>query len=223
MPCSFDRTFPSDVADDFDVFIGGAPTGNPKIQMFMPGHMTIFRNDPRVARAFFALEEIASYGNFMSMPWISEPSEEGEHSHTLFMRTDLTFLRFDAIVDSPHHLSTLDGVYTIEHSDWMANSAVYGPEPPTPEVAFTLPAARQQISGLLARRNRTARRGRTFSATGMEREIVLRDDAAASEGMHMWFPQRYAVVYLSELSEELKDGGRGWRRYVAFLCVLSLF
>ncbi|KAI0033849.1 hypothetical protein K488DRAFT_69605 [Vararia minispora EC-137] len=212
-----DRTFPFDVADDFDVLLAGAPTGNPKMQIFMPGHMTVFRNAPYVARAFFALEEISSYDNFMTMPWIIRPDsdgcEEGEYSHTLLMRSALTFLRFDAVVESMHHISTLDGVYTIENAGWAVNAAVPDRDLTTAEEAFTFEPMRRQISDALRARNATARRGPTFSDNSQEREVVLRDDPEIAEGWFLWFPRRYAVLYMSGLGAELKDGGRNWRRY----------
>jgi len=211
-----ERTFPWDVAYDFDVVLGGAPTGNPKIQMFMPGHMAVFRNSPDVARAFFALEEISTYENFMHMPWIIRPDsdgcEEGEYSHTLLMRSALTFLRFDAIVDSGHHVSTLDGVYAIENAAWATHSAVRGSEPATVEQAFLLEGVRRQIGEAVAKRNATAQRRPTFSEMGKERRVVLRDDYDISEGWFLWFPRRYAVLYMSTLSAEFEDGGRSWRR-----------
>lgn len=53
------------------------PTESHKIQLYMPGHMTVFRHAPEVARAFFALEEISSYEKFMKMEWIIRPDSDG--------------------------------------------------------------------------------------------------------------------------------------------------
>lgn len=68
---------PWDLVDNYDVFVAGAPTGNPKMQLFMPGHMTVFRRTPEVAREFLKLEEVSSYDKFMSMDWIIRPESDG--------------------------------------------------------------------------------------------------------------------------------------------------
>jgi hypothetical protein len=73
LPRTYTRTVPWDLAPAFDVFVAGAPTEDEKIHLFMPGHMTVFRHDPAVARAFFALEELASVDSYLHMPWILRP------------------------------------------------------------------------------------------------------------------------------------------------------
>jgi hypothetical protein len=130
------------------------------------------------------------------------------------MRSNLTFIRFDAIVASSHHLSTLDGVYTIENPGWMPNSLYASGEPPTPEAAFMHEPARAQVNALLLERHATNSRQVTFSDTGKEMEVTLRDDHEISAGEFLWFPRRYAVFYISKLSSLLESSE--FRR-----CVLS--
>ena len=48
-----------------------------KMQLFMPGHMTVFRRTPEVAREFLKLEEVSSFDKFMTMEWIIRPASDG--------------------------------------------------------------------------------------------------------------------------------------------------
>ena len=77
MPLTILYVVPWDLVNDYDVFVAGAPTGNPKMQLFMPGHMTVFRRTPEVAREFLKLEEVSSFDKFMSMEWIIRPASDG--------------------------------------------------------------------------------------------------------------------------------------------------
>lgn len=121
------------------------------------------------------------------------------------MRSDLTFIRFDAIVASSHHLSTLDGVYTIENPGWMPNSLYANGEPPTPEAAFMHGPARAQVNALLRDLHTADSRRTTFSEAGKEIQVMLRDDPEISEDEFLWFPRRYAVFYISEWSAALES------------------
>ena len=85
---------PWDLVNNYDVFVAGAPTGNPKMQLFMPGHMTVFRRSPEVAREFLKLEEVSSYDKFMNMEWIIRPKSDGCGTHLApFPAPSLTMLQ----------------------------------------------------------------------------------------------------------------------------------
>ncbi|KZV70269.1 hypothetical protein PENSPDRAFT_651666 [Peniophora sp. CONT] len=214
---NLDRTFPWDLVNDYDVFIAGAPTGNPKMQLFMPGHMTVFRNSPEVAREFLKLEEVSSYDKFMTMEWIIRPAsdgcEEGEYSHALLVLSTLRWLRFDAVVDSTHHISTLDGVFSIENWAWIKHSMVEGIELPAADEAFLRPEIRRQINAALRKHRKDAVREPSFSPAGQESEIAVRTDDEIIDGWFLWFPRRYAVLYMSEVGPTLDNGGRNHMRY----------
>ncbi|KAI0031294.1 hypothetical protein K488DRAFT_71506 [Vararia minispora EC-137] len=180
---NFDRTFPWDLADDFDVFVAGAPTEMDKVHLFMPGHMTVFRHAPDVAGAFFDLEEIASVNNYLDMPWILRPQWDGP---------------------AWHHLSTLDGVFGIWNAHWMPHSflnvTATSDGPQTSEDALTHPVGRAVVNALLrSYSTKHAIRRPTFSDDGVETEVTMRDDLEISEGFHVWYNRRYAVLYLSTL------------------------
>ncbi|VDC04907.1 unnamed protein product [Peniophora sp. CBMAI 1063] len=223
-----ERTFPWDLASDFDVYVGAAPSERSKVHMFMPGHMVVFRKSPEVARAFFALPEIQNVHNFETMPWIIRPNwagcEEAEYSYTLFMLTDLTFLRFDAMVNAWHHLSTLNGVYGIELAHWMPHSLLSGPPESddllTTDGAFTHPAGRAVVNSVLRDREENApRRGngvgerKTFSDKGQEMEVQLRSDPEILSDFIVWFDEKYAVLYESPLGHRWDNNGQQANRY----------
>ena len=144
------------------------------------------------------------------------------------MLTDLTFLRFDAMVTTWHHLSTLDGVYGIELAHWMPHSLLPGypqsDELLTTDGAFVHPAGRAVVNSVLKERTQTApRRGsgegerKTFSDKGEEMEVELRSDKEILSDFLVWFDEKYAVLYESPLGHRWDNNGQQANRYVLFL------
>jgi hypothetical protein len=227
---SFERAFPWDVAYDFDVLLAGWPTNWSDILLYMPGHLTVFRNDPHVAAEFLVhVPELATYDAFISPPppgseergplspyfFASEACEEGAFSHALFIRgTRLTFLRFDAMVESGHHISTLDGVFTIENDGWIEHEPIAGASGPllTTEEAFV--RARVQLNDALTNHSMHMLDKHTFTDKGIESKVNIRNNANGVP--FVWFAPEYAVSYTSALGSDVDGNGRSGRRLAFF-------
>jgi len=207
---NFDRIFPWDVAYDFDVIIAGWPVALERVLLFTPGHMTVFRRSAVIAAAFLQHPPLASYENYVSLPLPSDAPEEGEYSHLLLTQTGFTFLRFDAMIEAAHHVSSLAGVFSLENYYWADHSLGEGPPPVSVENAIVRTSA--QIA-LAVRRLDGQAPEPTFSERGNETEVVLHDGAGAAEGLFIWFPIEYTVSYLSVLGPGLPGNGRDCRRY----------
>lgn len=202
------------------------PTNKDDIHVFIPGHMAIFRRDSGVAAEFMKIDWLSSFDNFENMPLMpTKAAEEAEFSHVLLMGTGLTFLRFDALVDSQFHVSTLGGVFSLEDptaamlalDDFdavihvpMPSSAHNESAPPTP--GEVLLASRAHIGTIVHQRLRDTRRRITFSADGLEGGVELLNDKNAEHGLVHWFPADFAVHYRSLLGVEMLMHGRDARR-----------
>ena len=53
----------------------------------------------------------------------------------------------------------------------------------------------------------------SLGPAGQESEIAVRTDDEIVDGWFLWFPRRYAVLYMSEIGPTLDNGGRNHRRY----------
>lgn len=204
------------------------PTNLDDVHVFVPGHMAVFRRDPAVSAAFLQVDWLSSFDNFETMPFTpTEAAEEAEFSHVLFMRTGLTFLRFDALADSQYHVSTLGGVFALEDptaamlalDDYdatvhipMPGSGYNESAPPTP--GEVLLASRAHITTVVQQRLRDTSRRNTFSANGIEGEVELLNDKNAEHGLVYWFPANFAVYYHSMLGNEMLMHGRDMRRFL---------
>jgi len=120
------------------------------------------------------------------------------------MRTGLTFLRFDAMVDNAHHISTLDGVFGIENEGWLERA----PDE-THEAALVRLAP--QINAALREHAAQARPRVTFTPAGREAAVEVVNDG--SNAPFLWFGEEYAVMYQSVLGPQIGGNGRNMRRY----------
>lgn len=67
---AFERMFPWDLSPYYDVILSGWPTGdNNRVQVFMPGHLTVFRRSKEVARAFMKLDRLSSFERWKARKW----------------------------------------------------------------------------------------------------------------------------------------------------------
>ncbi|VDB89131.1 unnamed protein product [Peniophora sp. CBMAI 1063] len=214
---NLDRVFPWDLAPSFDVMLAGWPTNWSTLLLYMPGHFTAFRRSPDVARAFQrAVPALVTYNAFVGEEFaeFGDACEEGEYSHALFMRTGLRFLRFDAMVDAGHHVSTLDGVFAVEDDHALPTPLISSDLAPK---EATLVSARPAINAALAAHampgeTQDNEQQHTFTAEGLEAPITLRQDASSVP--FVWFDPQYAVAYDSPLAQEVPGNGRHGRRYV---------
>lgn len=147
-------------------------------------------------------------------------SDEGEYSWHLLTQTNLTFLRFPAMVANHYHLSTtsnpfsssaLSSVYGIlDDYKWSTQAHAHIINPSNRRARATLAQkVHDHKSGLLSAVPPTHRRRasysrkaipklrKTFSDKGKEYEVALR--IGAYQG-HLWYPQRYAVDFVRNSS-----------------------
>ncbi|VDB89105.1 unnamed protein product [Peniophora sp. CBMAI 1063] len=225
---SFERMFPWDVAHDFDVLFSAWPSNMDDIHVFVPGHLAIFRRDAAVAAEFMKVDWLSSFSSFENMPFTpTEATEEAEFSHLLFMRTGLSFLRFDALADSQYHVSTLGGVFALEDPtaamlalddyDAVAHIPIPGRaynESAPPTAGEVLLASRAHITTVVRQRLRDAHRRSTFSPEGREVAVDLLNDKHADHGLVYWFPADFAVYYHSSLGRDMLMHGRDTRRFL---------
>ncbi|KAJ7593635.1 hypothetical protein C8J56DRAFT_1043437 [Mycena floridula] len=116
------RIFPWDVVGDFDVYLAGWHTGDEAVSMYMPGHMNIFSTEPKVVQEFMRFPNIQTLGEYLEEPFLESPAvEEDEYSYFLFWHSNLTFIRFDCMVEGQYHLSSPGlGVSPIQ-DEWKFN------------------------------------------------------------------------------------------------------
>jgi hypothetical protein len=84
---SFERIFPWDVADQFDVLLAGWPTNWDNILLYMPGHLTVFRNSPDVAAQFLDTPGLATYNAFIGDDFFSEAPGASASPHNFIFHT----------------------------------------------------------------------------------------------------------------------------------------
>jgi hypothetical protein len=76
---NFERAFPWDVAENFDIIIPG-PSGvypEDNLLLFMPGHLGFFRNSAQFTAQFLEFPNFRNLDAFLHLPWID--SAAGEH------------------------------------------------------------------------------------------------------------------------------------------------
>lgn len=127
-------------------------------------------------------------------------TEEVDYSNFAFYHSNLTFIMFPALVYSRHYISTPGrGVYTVERGeDQLVDLASSGAEQRNSVV-------RSSINAMLDRYEEEWKHVPTFSATGVQYAVELRE--GVWDGF-LWFPQRFAVDFLIDHSKIAAYGRR---------------
>jgi len=160
------------------------------VLVFLPGHLSFFRHSSRVVDQFMLFPNFRSVDTFLNMPWLGGDTEESEWSHFAFLNTNLTFLRFDAMITTPSHLSSLGtGVYAIANDKRL---------PSTSELRST-------FNSIIHERERDWVHRPTFSSAGVEYAIDLVDGQYPHWA---WFPKQYTVHYAPDYAKITRDVGR---------------
>ncbi|KAJ7593636.1 hypothetical protein C8J56DRAFT_1043438 [Mycena floridula] len=201
---NFDRAFPWDVSDQFDVYVSGWHAMQ-ELLLFMPGHLMVFRHSHVITDEFMRLPNLLNVDAFLAEPWINEASEESEYSHFLFAKSNLTFLRFDAMINSDYHLSSPGlGVYQTEN-EWkfdLTNSS--DASHPQQIIDLRVPITEAMYRYANAENSKTSRP--TFTDKGKEHIVELMVGGHAD--IEVWFPERYACHYHTDWFEAFWAGGR---------------
>lgn len=78
---NFERAFPWDVAESFDMVIPG-PSGiipQDDLMLIIPGHLAFFRNSAQFTVQFLEFPNFRSLDAFLHLPWIDSAAGEGFH------------------------------------------------------------------------------------------------------------------------------------------------
>ncbi|KDQ20882.1 hypothetical protein BOTBODRAFT_169589 [Botryobasidium botryosum FD-172 SS1] len=167
---NFERSFPWDIAEDFDILVPAAPTnGDDIILLYLPGHLAFFKHATHISDQFMNLPNLQTMDAYMTMPWIGSDAEECEYSHFAFLDSNLTFLRFNAMVYTRFHLSSPEaGTYNLENEYRWDLSPAPLPFPTTTE-------SRKIIYSLVREHENTWTKKPIFSEAGTEYQVTLRE------------------------------------------------
>ncbi|KAF9515859.1 hypothetical protein BS47DRAFT_1341465 [Hydnum rufescens UP504] len=194
---NFERNFPWDVAKDFDILAPSLPIHGDNILLFTPGHLAFFRNSPDVVDQFMTFPNLVNADAFATLPWIGSDSEEVEYSNFAFLNTNLTFLRFHALVPSRFHLASPGrGVYGLENGPKWDLSLPTSP---------TSGDGRAAINTILDQRGHEWKQTPTFSKKGREYVVELREGLFPE---FVWFPKHFAVDFVPDYTQIPRAGKR---------------
>lgn len=191
---NFDRAFPWDITEHFDVYISGWPS-NSDVLMFMPGHLTVFRYSQHVLDEFMLFPNLRDIQSYLAEPWIDDASEESIYSYFVFWQSGLTFVRFDAMVQADYHVtSPALGTYEIQDI-WKLNRSDSSPLH-VKEVVMQ----RRVVNVLLKNHhleppNETA--WRSYTQHGREHTVQLK--LGEYTGV-LWFPKNISTHYDTDWS-----------------------
>jgi hypothetical protein len=120
-----------------------------------------------------------------------------EYSNFAFLNTNLTFLRFHALVPSRFHLASPGrGVYSLENElKWDLSS------PMSPAGGD----GRAAINTMLDQRGQEWKQTSTFSKEGREYVVELREGLFPE---FLWFPKHFAVDFIPDYTQTPRAGKR---------------
>lgn len=78
---NFERAFPWDIAEDFDIIVPG-PSGifpQDDLLLIMPGHLAFFRNSPAFTEKFLEFPNFKNIEAFLHLPWIDSAAGKKWH------------------------------------------------------------------------------------------------------------------------------------------------
>lgn len=128
-------------------------------------------------------------------------AEECNYSNFAFMHSNLTFLRFDAMVPTRYHLASPGaGVY-----------AVMSHERGDMDKAHSTAESRSSLNSLLQHHERDWVPHPTLSSAGVEYPVELLE---GQWPYFVWFPQQYSVHYSTNYNNMGRDTGQ---RYVSII------
>lgn len=189
---NFSRAFPWEIAPSFDVIMAASvDDAVDSVLLYLTGHLAFFRHSPRVVNSFMTIANLQSQHNFMTLPWFSPDPDEGEYSnHLLAHATDLTFLRFPAMVSSRYHLNTTPG---------KGSFGIWSDEAWKTAVGSLLRPSNHLSRAALANailshvQYSPENQGLRLSGQGQQYQVNLREGLYDN---HVWFPREIAVDFV---------------------------
>ena len=170
----------------------------------MPGHLTIFRYSKQVIDEFMLFPNLRDTKSFLAEPWIDPASEESMYSYFLFVQSNLTFVRFDAMIFSDYHISSPGlGVYQVDDV-WKFNRS-----DSSPLHIKDVVNSRVAINEVLKKHDLERREWRSFTAEGAEHVVELK--VGEYTGV-LWFPKDLAVHYDTDWTVRFWE--KGMRRFL---------
>ncbi|KAL5507443.1 hypothetical protein ACEPAH_6899 [Sanghuangporus vaninii] len=175
---NFTRTFPWDVAHDFDILV---PSPQPDFanhrMLYMRGHMTFIRNSPDVLDRLHSFPKFSSLSAYMSLPPTLDDAEESEFSHYIFSEEpSFTFLTFEGMLNSYDTalLSPRGVFYTSMQKNDLQD-----------------PDRRERLAALVRPVNKEPIRT-TFSVVGVEEEARVFSDGQQFP-TDVWFDRKHVT------------------------------
>ncbi|OCB88395.1 hypothetical protein A7U60_g4436 [Sanghuangporus baumii] len=175
---NFTRTFPWDVAHDFDVLV---PSPQPDFanhrMLYMRGHMAFIRNSLDVLDKLHSFPKFSSLSAYMSLPPTLDDAEESEFSHYIFSEeVSFTFLTFEGMLNSYDTalLSPRGVFYTSMQKNDLQD-----------------PDRRERLAALIRPENKEFIRP-TFSVDGVEEEAHVFSDGQLFP-TDVWFDRKHVT------------------------------
>ncbi|THH10671.1 hypothetical protein EW145_g1161 [Phellinidium pouzarii] len=174
---NFTRTFPWDVAHDFDVLSPASqPDFSNKKLLFQRGHMAFFRHSPEVLDKLHSFPKFSSFSAYLTLPGTLYDAEESEFSHYIFSEEEsFTFLAFEGMLHS------WDTVMLSEKGVFYS-----------PKLQKDISPERRSLLLSLARPKDKAQIRPTFSPDGVEQNTRFFRDGYEYGGS-LWFDMKYAT------------------------------
>ncbi|EJD02913.1 uncharacterized protein FOMMEDRAFT_168024 [Fomitiporia mediterranea MF3/22] len=175
---NFTRTFPWDIAHDFDVLAASVqPEFANHRMLYTRGHMAFIRNSPEVLDKLHSFPKFSSLSAYLSLPATLTDAEESELSHYIFSdEPSFTFLAFEGMLNSYDTvlLSSRGVFYTSLQKRDLQD-----------------PNRRGRIAALARTTDRAIIRP-TFSQEGIEEEAHVYHDGWSFPG-EVWFDRKHVT------------------------------
>ncbi|TDL25815.1 hypothetical protein BD410DRAFT_784841 [Rickenella mellea] len=111
---NFERTFPWDIASEFDIIaIKSQPDFRPQQMLFARGHMAFFRHTPAVLDMLHSYPAFISLGHFLLSPMLRVDCEESQFSNYMFSKnTNFTYIHLEGMIQAYQAaVASVDGTY----------------------------------------------------------------------------------------------------------------
>lgn len=67
---NFERNFPWDEADKYDILFPSSPMDGEDVLLYVPGHLAFFANSRHLTDQFMAFPGVSSLAGFLTEPWM---------------------------------------------------------------------------------------------------------------------------------------------------------
>ncbi|TDL25810.1 hypothetical protein BD410DRAFT_801140 [Rickenella mellea] len=194
---NFERTFPWDIASEFDIIaMKSQPDFRPQQMLFTRGHMAFFRHTPAVLDMLHSYPAFVSLGYFLLSPMLRVDCEESQFSNYMFSKnTNFTYIHLEGMIEGYQAIvASVDGVYYFNNKKENVN-----------------PELRRNILSLVRPRERAAVNP-TFTTDGVEEASEAKTTGFKGTA---WFPLDLVVYAESGWTARQREDKAYFMRRVA--------